>query len=115
MNSYDYLGKIVYAKIDRPKDSLHPKYGFKYLVNYGYVPNTVSGDGEELDCYVLGVDESIESFKGKCIAIIHRTNDDDDKLIIIPDGMDFTDEEIRELTHFQEKYFESEIIRKKGD
>ena len=111
MNSCDYLGKIVEVKIDRPKDSLHPKHGFKYLVNYGYVPYTVSGDGEELDCYVLGVDEPIESFKGKCIAIIHRTNDDDDKLIIVSDGMNFTDEEIRNLTYFQEQYFKSEIIR----
>ena len=28
--------------------SRHPKHGFIYPVNYGYVPNTISGDGEEL-------------------------------------------------------------------
>ena len=114
MNSYEYIGKVVEVKIDRPKNSAHPKHGFIYPVNYGYVPNTISGDGEELDCYVLGVEESIDSFKGKCIAVIHRTNDDDDKLIIVPDGMNYTDDEIRELTYFQEQYFESEIVRKKG-
>lgn len=114
MNSYEYIGKVVEVKIDRPKNSAHPKHGFIYPVNYGYVPNTISGDGEELDCYVLGVEESIDSFKGKCIAVIHRTNDDDDKLIIVPDGMNFTDDEIRKLTYFQEQYFESEIVRKKG-
>ncbi len=113
MNSSEYIGKIVEVEIDRPKDSAHPKYpDFIYPINYGYVPNTISGDGKELDCFILGVDEPIESFKGRCIAVIHRTNDDDDKLIIVPDGMDFTDNEIRELTYFQEKYFESVIIRK---
>ena len=82
-----------------------------YEVNYGYVPNTISGDGEELDCYVLGVDKPLDNFTGKCIAIIHRINDNDDKLIIVPEGINFTDEEIRTLTNFQEKYFESIIIR----
>ena len=30
-------------------DSKHPKHGFIYPVNFGYVPNTISGDSEELD------------------------------------------------------------------
>lgn len=109
--SYSYIGKIVNVKIDRKLNTLHPKHGFKYEVNYGYIPNTVSGDGEELDAYVLGVNEPIDSFIGKCIAVIHRTNDDDDKLIVVPEGKEFSDEEMRKFTNFQEKYFESEIIR----
>ena len=110
-DSSKYIGKIVKVKIDRPLNSKHSKHGFTYELNYGYVPNTISGDGEELDCYVLGIDEPIEEFEGKCVAVIHRTNDNDDKLIIVPKGTDFTDEEIRKLTEFQEKYFESIIIR----
>lgn len=109
--SYSYLDKEVNVKIDRPLNSKHPKHGFTYELNYGYIPNTTSGDGEELDCYVLGVDEPITEFIGKCIAVIHRLNDDDDKLIVVPEGKEFTDEEIKKLTHFQEQYFESEIIR----
>ncbi|MGN1298563.1 MAG: NUDIX domain-containing protein [Candidatus Scatovivens sp.] len=109
--SYNYIGKNVNVKIDRPLNSKHPKHGFIYLVNYGYVPNTISGDGEELDCYILGVQEPLESFEGRCIAVIHRTNDNDDKLIIAPDEKNYTDEEIRKATNFQEQYFESEIIR----
>lgn len=105
-----YLEKILTIKIDRPLGSKHPKHGFIYPVNYGYVPNTVSGDGEELDCYVLGVFEPLEEFTGKCIAIIHRTNDNDDKLIIVPKGRKYTKEQIQALTEFQEQYFESEII-----
>ena len=61
-NAKDYLKKIVKVKIDRPLGSKHPKHGFEYEVNYGFVPGTVSGDGEELDCYVLGVDEPLEEF-----------------------------------------------------
>ena len=109
--SYSYLDKEVNVKIDRPLNSKHPKHGFKYELNYGYIPNTTSGDGEKLDCYVLGVEEPITKFTGKCIAVIHRLNDDDDKLIVVPEGKEFTDEEIKKLTHFQEQYFESEIIR----
>jgi inorganic pyrophosphatase len=60
----------------------------------------------------LGVDKAIESFEGKCVAIIHRTNDDDDKLVVIPVEMgDISDEEICKQTDFQEQYFKSEIIR----
>lgn len=109
--SYRYIEKIVKVKIDRPLGSKHPKHGFTYPVNYGYVPNTISGDGEELDCYVLGIKEPVNEFEGKCIAVIHRTNDNDDKLIIVPEGKNYTDEEIRELTDFQEQYFESDITR----
>ena len=90
MNNIDYLDKTLEIKIDRPLGSKHPKHGFIYPVNYGYVPNTISGDGEELDCYVLGIHEPIETFKGKCIAIIHRLNDNDDKLIIAPENKSFS-------------------------
>jgi len=111
LNNENYLNKIVNVKIDRPMGSKHPKHGFIYPVNYGYIPNTISGDGEELDCYILGIHEPVETFTGKCIAIIHRTNDNDDKLIIVPENKNFTDGEMRVLTDFQEKFFESTIIR----
>ena len=111
VESKSYIGKLVEVKMDRPMGSKHPKYGFIYPVNYGYVPNTISGDGAELDCYVLGVFEPLDKFKGKCIAVIHRTNDNDDKLIIVPEEKDYSDDAIRALTEFQEKFFESIIIR----
>ncbi len=111
IESKSYIGKLVELKIDRPMGSKHPKYGFIYPVNYGYVPNTISGDGEELDCYVLGVFEPLDKFKGKCIAVIHRINDNDDKLIIVPEEKDYSDDAIRALTEFQERFFESIIIK----
>ena len=106
------IGKEVKVFIDRPLGSYHLKYpNIVYTVNYGYVPNTISGDGAELDCYVLGVFEPLDKFKGKCIAVIHRTNDNDDKLIIVPEEKDYSDDAIRALTEFQEKFFKSIIIR----
>ena len=110
-NTKSYINKLVKAKIDRPMGSKHPKHGFIYPVNYGYIPNTVSGDGEEIDCYVLGIFEPIDEFEGKCIAVIHRTNDNDDKLIIVPKEKDYSDDAIRALTEFQERFFEGIIIR----
>jgi inorganic pyrophosphatase len=104
-----FLGKLVTVKIDRPLGSKHPKWGFAYLVNYGYIPDTKSADGEEIDAYVLGVKEPLKEFTGKCIAVIHRTDDDDDKLVIALEGTDFSDDEIRAMTNFQEKYFNSVI------
>ena len=111
MNIKEYLNKNIEVIIDRPLGSKHPKYDFIYPVNYGYVPNTISGDGEELDCYVLGIFEPIKEFKGKCIAIIHRLNDNDDKLIIVPEDRKFSNKEIDVLVEFQEKFFKHEIIR----
>lgn len=106
-----FLGKIVPVKMDRPLGSKHPKHGYVYPVNYGFVPETKSPDGGELDAYVLGVDVPLEEFSGRCIAVIHRLNDDDDKLIVAPDGKQMGDEEIRQAVHFQEQFFQSEIIR----
>lgn len=108
----EFIGKNVYVKIDRPIGSSHPNYPDSiYLVNYGFVPNTISGDGEELDCYVLGEYKPLKEYTGKCIAVIHRLNDDDDKLVIVPENKNFTDNEIKLLTDFQEMYYESIIIR----
>lgn len=109
----DFLGKTVTVKIDRPLNSKHPKYDWLYPINYGFIPNTSSPDGEELDAYVIGINEPVEDFTGTCIAVIHRTNDDDDKLVIVPkDKEAMTDDEIRSATHFQERFFTSEILRK---
>lgn len=110
-NALSFLGKQVNVKIDRPLGSKHPEWQHQYPVNYGFVPGTKGADGEELDVYVLGVSEPIDTFYGDCLAVIQRLNDDDDKLIVVPTGQTYCDEQIRRLTNFQEQYFESEIIR----
>lgn len=111
IESKDYIGKQIEIKIDREFGSKHPEHGFIYPVNYGFVPNTVSGDGEELDCYLLGVFEPVKEYVGKCIAVIHRVNDNDDKLVVVPEGKEYSDDAINALTEFQERYFEHVINR----
>ena len=111
MDNEKYLQKEVLVKMDRPMGCVHPNHGFVYPVNYGYIPNTISGDGEELDAYVLGEHKPLDEFRGVVVAIIHRTNDNDDKLVVMENGRNYTDDQIRALTEFQEKYFESVILR----
>ena len=111
MEIKEYIGKEVDVKIDRPMGSKHPRKGFIYPINYGYIPNTISGDGEELDAYVLGIFDPVETFRGECIAVIKRTEEDDDKLIIVPKGKYYSDEQIEALVEFQESYFKHTIIR----
>ena len=108
----EYLNQKLYIKIDRPMGSKHPKYDMIYPINYGYLPNTISDDGEEIDCYLLGVNEPVNDYTGTCIAIIKRLNDNDDKLIIVPDNYNLTNEEIDKEIDFVEKYFKHIIIRK---
>lgn len=114
MNTYStqFLNKIVTVKMDRPMGTRHPRINeIYYIQNYWFIPNTLAPDGEELDAYVLGVLEPLKEFTGKCIAVIHRTNDKDDKLIVVPKWTEFSDNQIKALTSFQERFFESEIIR----
>lgn len=110
-NAKEFIGNNVKVKIDRMLGTKHPKHGFTYMINYGFIPDTISGDGEELDAYLVGEFEPVEEATGKVIAVIHRTNDDDDKLVVSKDGKDYSDDAIRALTEFQEQYFESIIIR----
>lgn len=106
-----YIGNQVLVKIDRPLGSKHPKYGFEYPVNYGYIPFTKSGDGEELDAYVLMEDKPLATYIGRCIAVVHRTDDDDDKLIVVPEAYDLADDIIEENITFQEKWFKHILLR----
>ena len=112
VKSTDFLNKIVTVKMDRPIGTKHPKHDFIYPINYGFIPNTISGDGEELDAYVIGPTDPLDEFTGRFCAIIHRTNDDDDKLIVIPkEQKDIDDATINKMTEFQEKWYKHIIIR----
>ena len=107
----DFLDKIVTVKMDRPLGTAHPKHGFIYEVNYGYIEGTVSGDGEELDAYVVGEHKPLEEFTGRVVAVIHRTNDNDDKLVVMEDGRNYSDDQLEALLEFQERFFEHIILR----
>jgi inorganic pyrophosphatase len=107
----DFLNTKVKLIFDRPFGTNHPKHGFVYELNYGYVPNTISPEGEELDAYYLSEKTPLEEVEGICIAYAHRENDDDDKLIVVKEGENYSDEEVMDLIHFQEQWFKTRIIR----
>ncbi|MBR3908104.1 MAG: NUDIX domain-containing protein [Clostridia bacterium] len=106
-----YLGKTVKIEIDRPIGYLHKKenYTLTYPINYGYIPGVIGGDGEELDVYLLGVNEPVTEYNAKIIGIAHRENDVEDKLIAAPEGMVFYQNEIADAIHFQEQYYKTKI------
>lgn len=105
-----YLGKTVQIKIDRPLGSFHPQHpDIQYLVNYGYLPDVPGGDGEPQDVYLLGVTQPVTEYTAKIIAVIHRMDDVEDKLVAAPEGMSFTARQIRAAVQFQEQYFHSSI------
>lgn len=98
------------VKIDRPLGTYHPEHkNLYYPVNYGYVPELFANDGEEQDVYVLGVNEPLDTFTGELIAIIHRLDDVEDKWVVAPSEVKFSENEIEEQVSFQEQYFEHKI------
>lgn len=105
-----YLGKTVRVVMDRPIGTEHPKHkGLIYPVNYGYIEGVLGGDGEELDVYLLGVSKPVREYEARVIAIVHRQNDDEDKLVAAPFGMSFSASQIEEAVRFQEQYYKSVI------
>ena len=107
------IGDIVCVTVDRPLGSYHPKHkDIYYPINYGYIEGIIAPDGEEQDAYILGVDQPVERFTGKIIAIVHRYNDVEEKWVVCPENASFTKEEIMDLIRFQEQYLVSPL--KKG-
>lgn len=105
------IGRIVTVTVDRPLGSLHPKHpDICYPINYGYIEGILAPDGEEQDAYILGIDCPVKEFTGKIIAIIHRKNDVEDKWVVAPEGVTFTENQIYTATHFQEQYFDITLI-----
>lgn len=100
------IGKVVKVIIDRPLGSRHPEHEeIVYSVNYGYIEDFIAPDGEEQDAYVLGVKTAIKEFTGKVIAVIHRYDDVEEKWVVAPDGVNFSEEEIIQQVYFQERFF----------
>ena len=111
-----YLGKEVTIEIDRPIGYVHCK-GEKtliYPINYGYIPNVLGGDGEELDVFLIGINEPVSTYTGRIIGIAYRADDVEDKLIMAPHGKAFSAEEILRAVYFQEKYYKTTILALDG-
>ena len=103
-----YAGKTLHILVDRPIGYDH--HGLIYPINYGYLPGVLAGDGEEQDAYILGVSQPLKEFVGVAIGAALRKDDCEDKLIVAPADMSFTLEEVRAAIHYQDQFFDSEVI-----
>ena len=107
----EYLLKTVHVTVDRPLGSRHPEHPeLVYPVNYGYLPGTVSGDGEEIDAYILGVSVPVREYDGIVIAVVNRKDDTEDKLVVADAAGRYGRDEIAKLLYFQERFYKSEIL-----
>ena len=59
--------------------------------------------------YLLGVNEPVSEYECDIIAIAHRHNDIEDKLVGAPVGVRFSKEDIENAIYFQEQYYDTEI------
>lgn len=109
------LGQLVKVVMDRPLGSLHPNHRFFYPINYGYLPGTVAGDGEEVDAYVIGEFEPLEEFEGYVVAIIYREDDIERKLVVCRERNRYTKEQIEVLVEFQERFFKSHVVMEEDE
>lgn len=107
-----FLGQCVRVVEDRPLGSAHPRHpDLIYPVNHGEIPDTVSGGGLPIDAYLLGWNEPVSETSGTVVAVVERINDLEDKLVVGKLGTYWTDEEIWQAVHFQEKFFEMRLRR----
>lgn len=90
--------------IDRPKGSLHPKYGFKYPLDYGYLKNTSTMDGQGIDIWK-------GSLSGAGIYGILATLDPIKKDAEIKILLDVTEKEVKEIFELQNDGMAAMLIK----
>ncbi|MGL5411360.1 hypothetical protein [Cetobacterium sp.] len=66
--------------------------------------------GEKVDVYVIGEFEVIEEYEGYVVAIIERTDDIENKLVVCKEKNKYSEEQIKVLIEFQERFFKTKII-----
>ena len=57
------------------------------------------------------INQPLLSYEGRCIGVVHRLDDDDDKLIVVPEAFDLDDKSIEKEIDFQEKWFKHVLWR----
>lgn len=76
----DALTENAEIVIDRPKGSTHPRYpSFVYRVDYGYLKNTSSMDGEGIDVWVGSCGKKVDAIM--CIVDLNK-KDSEIKILI---------------------------------
>lgn len=105
-----YLADAFRVVVDRPLGSPHPRFLWRYPLNYGYIPGTLGGDGAPIDAYVLELRPPVREAGGVVVAVVLRTDDVEDKLVLSPSGTTYASEDIEALVRFQERFVQSRIL-----
>ena len=106
-NALDELVNTSEIVIDRPKGSAHPGFpDFIYRVDYGYLKNTTSVDGAEIDVWVGSGGKEIDAVM--CIVDLMK-RDSEIKILI-----GCTEEEKMEVyrTHNEKQFMKGILIRR---
>lgn len=95
--------KLAIFELDRVEPSIFAK-----PVNYGFIPQTLDEDGDELDTLILTNDPIPTGvyLKAKVIAVLKFEDDGeiDDKIICVPDDDRNTDNAIKSLDDIHERF-----------
>lgn len=106
----EWLGRFLDVTIDRPLGSAHPDWpDLVYSVNYGHVPGTAADDGEPIDVYVLDETQPLRSASVYIVAIIHRHDDIEDKLVGRSSPLHPAPREVMQAVAFAERWFDVTI------
>jgi inorganic pyrophosphatase len=96
--------------IDRPKDSHHPKYtNFIYPVDYGYLENTSSMDGNGIDVWKGSKGDYIDAV----ICTVDLFKKDSEIKILI--GCDEREKMLALETHNNSEYMKGILIRRDAE
>ena len=107
-NTLDELVHNSEIVIDSPKGTAHPKYpNFIYRVDYGYLKNTASMDGEGIDVWVgTEINKRIDAIM--CIVDVMK-KDSEIKILI---GCTEEEKAIVYETHNETQYMKGILIRR---
>lgn len=98
------LGRNVRVRVARPIGTKHPKFGFTYERNFGFVEGVKSPNGLPQGAYILGIDHPVREFEGRVAAVVRRENRRGVAWVVVPKSKRLIESEIRDDLEFAEKY-----------
>lgn len=106
----DILGKEVTVVVDHPYGSAHLIYpDTDYPCNMGYVEDLVQEKELFQEAYIYGVNEPVETFKGKVIGIIYYKDDVISKWIVSKEE-NVNHQEVIDTIGPLEQYLDTKIL-----
>lgn len=103
-NKLDQLAAVSDLKIDRPSGSPHPRYpSFVYPLDYGFLEDTRSGDGD-------GIDVWVGSLPGRTVTAIVCTVDLEKRDVEVKMLLGCTPEEVQEILATHNRGSQSAIL-----